>query len=585
MSNFTEFPIPAIAPNLVPIASSVAQDDHMNVTTAVGVRRLPVLNTPFARWYVSSTAPSGTRSSNDFWINTSGGAPKLLRWGGASWVDVTPIPEVAELLAALDLGSAAQLDAGVNSGDVPVLQSGGFLALAQIPTIVNSKLSQMAQNTIKGRVSSGTGEPEDLSATQLQSLLSLGTAAQANTGTAVGNVPLIQSGGKIAAVIDPSFLNNVVYVNSISDFPAPSGGVITLAANTTYLLGAVNITALVDGNPVRFVLSEGTVVTGIDPINSVLTYSGADNLFTATNVNAVLCSFLANIPNGSLISFTSINRTLCLTHVSMSGGTVGTANGGETIKVYDCEWRNIVNGLAISGEWDTVRVNRNLIETDVGTTGAILDFIGTGTAEIFDIDIFENKFVTDTITAIRVAEPLIVTDEAYLVNNRFRGTATFIDGVNFSTAKWYLRSNTGSEDTRMTAHMWMNGNTTATTISAIDEWVKIGIATSANSLAGFTHTSPNTLTYLRAQPKSVKIVASLDVESSSNNQVCQVAVFRNGSLVAATAREIELNTQNISKSITINSRIEIGINDVLELYIRNRTSITNFTVKSLAVTV
>jgi len=49
-------------------------------------------------------------------------------------------------------------------------------------SVDNTKLANMAQNTIKGRVSAGTGDPEDLTAAQVKTLL-------AYTAADVGAVP------------------------------------------------------------------------------------------------------------------------------------------------------------------------------------------------------------------------------------------------------------------------------------------------------------------------------------------------------------------------------------------------------------
>lgn len=46
--------------------------------------------------------------------------------------------------------------------------------------ITNAKLSDVSTATIKGRVSSGTGDPEDLSATQVRSLINVEDGAEAN---------------------------------------------------------------------------------------------------------------------------------------------------------------------------------------------------------------------------------------------------------------------------------------------------------------------------------------------------------------------------------------------------------------------
>ena len=56
----------------------------------------------------------------------------------------------------------------------------------------NAKLANMAEATIKGRqAGSGTGDPEDLTASQARTALGLGTAALVNTGTGSSDVPTI----------------------------------------------------------------------------------------------------------------------------------------------------------------------------------------------------------------------------------------------------------------------------------------------------------------------------------------------------------------------------------------------------------
>lgn len=86
----------------------------------------------------------------------------------------------------------------------------GTLATAALANnaVTNAKLGQMANNTVKCRVTAGTGDPEDCSASQGRSVLGLGTAAQQNTGTSGSNVPLLNgantwSGAQaIAAALD-----------------------------------------------------------------------------------------------------------------------------------------------------------------------------------------------------------------------------------------------------------------------------------------------------------------------------------------------------------------------------------------------
>lgn len=57
------------------------------------------------------------------------------------------------------------------TGDVTASQNSNATTIAN-NAVNNAKLSDMAQNTIKGRVSAGTGDPEDLTALQVRNLLS-----------------------------------------------------------------------------------------------------------------------------------------------------------------------------------------------------------------------------------------------------------------------------------------------------------------------------------------------------------------------------------------------------------------------------
>lgn len=57
-------------------------------------------------------------------------------------------------------------------------------------SIDNTKLSNMAQNTIKGRVTASTGDPEDLTATQVRSIINVENGAQVNTVTPTNSVTL-----------------------------------------------------------------------------------------------------------------------------------------------------------------------------------------------------------------------------------------------------------------------------------------------------------------------------------------------------------------------------------------------------------
>jgi hypothetical protein len=75
------------------------------------------------------------------------------------------------------------------TGDVTASAGNNATTIAN-DAVTNAKLANMAQATIKGRqAGAGTGDPEDLTASQARTAMGLGTAAVVNTGTGSGDVP------------------------------------------------------------------------------------------------------------------------------------------------------------------------------------------------------------------------------------------------------------------------------------------------------------------------------------------------------------------------------------------------------------
>ena len=66
-----------------------------------------------------------------------------------------------------------------DKGDITVSGS-GLVWEIDAGTVTNIELADMATQTIKGRVTAGTGDPEDLTPTQGRTVLQLGTAALLN---------------------------------------------------------------------------------------------------------------------------------------------------------------------------------------------------------------------------------------------------------------------------------------------------------------------------------------------------------------------------------------------------------------------
>lgn len=101
--------------------------------------------------------------------------------------------------------------------------SGDLTGTYPAPTIANNavtfaKFQQLPANSIVGNNTGATANAAALTATQIRTLLSLGTAALVDTGTTNGTIPLIGAGDKL----DPSIIpgQTISSIQVVADEPA-----------------------------------------------------------------------------------------------------------------------------------------------------------------------------------------------------------------------------------------------------------------------------------------------------------------------------------------------------------------------------
>jgi len=149
------------------------------------------------------------------------------------------------LLSASDFGTAAALNTGTASGELPTNGDLGALSLldtvdtAQIDdeAVTNAKMAHVATSTLKGRATASTGDLEDLTAAQVRSILGVDLALLPTARAKVtngGSVALAEEAGVDTVTRTGAGIIDVVLDDTMS------------SANYTIMAMAVNTDAFIN---------------------------------------------------------------------------------------------------------------------------------------------------------------------------------------------------------------------------------------------------------------------------------------------------------------------------------------------------
>lgn len=125
--------------------------------------------------------------------------------------------------------------------------------------------------------------------------------------------------------------------------------------------------------------------------------------------------------------------------------------------------------------------------------------------------------------------------------------------------------------------LWMNGNNTATTISAQSTFYKISGTTTANSAnKNFSH-SDNKLTYTGTPTKMFLVTVTATLTGTSGN-LAAVRIAKNGSTIGSTHFATSLNG-----IVATQGYFQLATNDYIEVFVSNSSGTNSITAINLNV--
>jgi len=407
--------------------------------------------------------------------------------------------------------------------------------------------------------------------------LGVGNGTGDGEGLRDGGVKIDQNFEELYASKAP---DEYVFVSTKDDLPTPSGGIITLLANSTY-----HFTAAVDLTGDRLVGGENTAITGSSSENASITSTGL-------GVGVALLTTVWTTPIRN-ISFKDVDTVIALdglgNDVSLDWFAVNFVNIPNigTIKNFD-NWiygtGAFINskGLVFDGDSGTIGIINSLLQGD-GLAGNIIEVLSTATVSRRIRIIYSSVVAFASTIGIKIDPLATIEDASYILDTiSFTGGGTYLSGLDVSSDESLFTRCTGITNTFINGQLYMQGNATVTIISTLGVFTKVlGTTIASVDNFKFSHTD-NRLTCEAVLSRKYLIQCNLSFESG-NNQQCEFGFYDSKLLDVRTPSRTKSTSSGTGKSenISFNCVVNFIKDDYLEIWCRNNTSTSDITVTEM----
>lgn len=366
---------------------------------------------------------------------------------------------------------------------------------------------------------------------------------------------------------------NHVIIRSASDFPAASGGIITLVAGTLYEVnGTIVLTNKINLN--------GCYLVGRDANNDKLIYTpSSGELFTGTKGGTIRSlTLVANSTGAKLfnLDMASTENFLVRDVIIASCKDVGLVKGGYIVFFSVINYSGNSSGITYQDNANLFLDNTAWFPTNSGTFEKI-----TGTFDIIEkLGGFSQPMSATSGVALDITGLTTINEAGNLKNTAFMGTGTRVNGT-FSK-KWEVESsgiNTEKDDVS-TGNLYLTASTN-TTFSGTDIPTKVLGTTTPVSLFRVSSPANNRLTYTGTKSKRFQVIGSLSVTSQAANKYFSFYIVKNGVVLPESKQAMRLSSGVDKGSVTLSCTIQLAANDYVEVWVENNSDNSYVTVETL----
>jgi hypothetical protein len=389
-------------------------------------------------------------------------------------------------------------------------------------------------------------------------------------------------GARLDLDIDDDGLANgawahVTFVETPDDFGTPVEGVYTLEDNRTYI-----VTTTVDLAGGRLVGGQNTTIRGWSSENCRIKSTGLGetalitSVYTLPMLNITIEANLAldlDAVADQALDWNGVNFTDC--------ASVGRIAGYNNVIWVNCGVLNSAN-LTFDGTIGTVGFDGCIFVGIAGQSTIILPATYTATRR-FRI-IYSAIVAFGGATGIQVDPAATIPVESFILDTvALSGGATYVSGIDQTDTRSLWVNNTGVINTATTGVMTMQGNATATVVSATNvEYKAEGITTLDTSVSQkFSMPVNNRLQYDGAINRQFRCTAMLTVTSGNNVQV-GVYFGKNGTPIVNSEMYATTDGNGRFENMAVQTVVELTQGDYMEVFVENATNTTDITLADLS---
>ena len=404
----------------------------------------------------------------------------------------------------------------------------------------------------------------------------------AGTGIAVsevGNTIMIADSGVVAST-------KAVVINQKSDLPTAVSGVITLVADTNYLLSN-DINLGTD----RLVLQNRSSILGTGVLNITLTYTGTGSMMSWVNADVQVSNLRISAANGEVFNGTNISEVLRFQNISIetcdSIGTFTSSTATSIRMTFFACLSATSDGITFSGTFGAFGHFSGLMTVNGGS----LYGLGTSVFSFFTADTSIAVIGAGAIglSGATASANIASGGEGRVINGSISGAGTPVTGISVDDFAWVFSNNNNFQNSRTDSLLSMQGNATETVIAASSSDGTNSVLAAGTWVveksSRMTSTTAGRVTFPGDSDERLPVIATISLEPSTGSNVSlSVYVAINGAAVANSRRAIKVSA-GTPLNITALWQLLFTESDYIEVFVENNDNTTNILVSSAVLAV